>query len=83
MTTRRLLALLPLAALTACNPRDEPVLTSIAQVPYDAGEAGKRDNGSVGAPNRAPPGPDQSGANSKHLSPAVIGGRERALATSR
>ncbi len=51
MKPRWLLALLPSAALAACNPRDEPALTPIAQVPYDAGQAGARVNGSAGAPS--------------------------------
>ena len=55
MTLHRLLVLLPLAALTACNPRDQAPLTDIAPVPFDAGQAGARVNGSAGAPNAPPP----------------------------
>ncbi len=55
MTAYRLLALLPLAALVACAPREGTRFPTLPQPSPQAGEAAPRVNGVVGTPTADPP----------------------------
>ena len=55
MTAHRLLALLPLAALMACQPREATRLPTLPQAPFTAGAAASRVDGAVGTPSATPP----------------------------
>ncbi len=55
MTAYRLLALLPMAALVACEPREGTRFPTLPQTSFGAGLASPRVNGEVGTPNATPP----------------------------
>ena len=55
MTACRLLAMLPLAALMACEPREGTRFPTLPEPSATAGLAAPRINGPVGSPNATPP----------------------------
>ena len=55
MTARRLLALLPLSALMACQPREGTRFPTLPEPGFAAGQATARVNGEVGTPTASPP----------------------------
>ena len=55
MTARRLLVLLPMAAVAACQPREAVRFATLPEPAFAAGQAAARVDGAVGTPNATPP----------------------------